>query len=300
MRAVAIQHPARHYILYLLSRRQYQVRDIIIHLIGENFPMPQMEHDLESLHRQIQKVQDGLRFPVNYDPTNLKHRPTVEFLRDHRIYDMWARGSDIMCAFDILDTPSLRREVEVMLLGPLRYIDIAKRIQELHNFEMAHMNVATIRAYMHYFWDPEGMPHTKWQDFLDSINHDYVVAYKAPRSSVGAALSIYLATRGGAGVPKEQLMFRHVRDTCFAEFLKISSLRYPGVQKATSMQGLVQSLIASQEQVDMRRGGSSEVLEELRRLETTYDQRPLTQAAELPLHYIPADVEANLKKEGAS
>lgn len=302
MTAVAIEHPARHYILYLLSRRQYQVRDIFIRLMEQNFAMPEMEHEVLSLHRQIEKVRDELIFPPGYDPTDLSHRGTAEFLRKHRIYDMWAMGPDIVSALDVLDTPSLRREVEIMLLGPLRYGDIAKRLLEFHGFELSQMNMSTIRAYAHYFWDIEGMPHTRWHDFLDNIKTgaDYLVAYKAPRSQVGAALSIYLATRGGVGTPKEQIMFRHVRDNCFAEFLKVSSLRFPGMQKSASMQGLVSALIQAQEQVDMRRGGSSEVLEELRRLESRFDDRPLTSAAELPLHYVPANIEEAKDKEGAS
>lgn len=304
MKPVAIEHPARHYILYLLSRRQYRVREILVQLIQQNFPMPVMEHELQGLYRQIQSVQDSLDFPPSYNPTNLSDRPTAQWLQRHRIYDMWAMSPDMVSALDVLDSPSLRREVEIMLLGPLRYPDIAKRLADLHGYDVGMMNAATIRNYTHYFWDIEALTAQRWPEFLRDMQSgdDYLAVYKSPRSQVGAALSLYIATRGGSGVPKEQIMFRHVRDCLFAEFIKVSATRYPGMEKSAAMSSLVSSLVQSQEQVDMRRGGSSEMLDELRRMENRYDERKLTSVEELPLHYIPADVERALdkEKEGAS
>ena len=93
-------------------------------------------------------------------------------------------------------------------------------------------------------------------------------------------------------------MFRYIRDCCFMEFIKVTSARAPGMGKSNAMSGLVSSLIAAQEQVDMRRGGSAELLDELRRMETRYDERRLTAAAELPLHSLPAELER--EKENAS
>lgn len=297
-----IDHPARHYILYLLSRRQYRVREIVVQLIQEGFPMPGPEHEFLALQRQIQVVQSELRFPPNYSPRDPSHRPTAEWLQKHRIYDMWMMGPDIVTSLDVLDTPSLRREVEIMLLGPLNYIDIAKRLATLHSAEAGSMTAATIRNYAHYFWDVEALTPQKWPDFLYNMpsGDDYIAVYTSPRSTVGAALSLYVATRGASGIPKEQIMFRHARDSCFMEFLKVSSMRHPGMNKATAMQSLVTSLIQTQEQVDMRRGGSSELLDELRRMETRFDPNKLTSVEELPLHFIPADVERNMDKEGAS
>ena len=93
-------------------------------------------------------------------------------------------------------------------------------------------------------------------------------------------------------------MFRYVRDCCFMEFIKVAATKYPGMGKSTAMQQLVASLISAQEQVDMRRGGSAELLDELRRMETRYDSRRLTTAEELPLHSLPAA--AGREKENAS
>lgn len=299
---IDIEHPARFYILYLLSRRQYRVQDILIELLRQNFPIPREEYEYATFQRQILAAQQQLQFPAGYNPRKRDHAATAAWLQHHRIFDMWAMGPDIVSACDILDQPSLRREVEIMLLGPLRYGDIAKRIAALHGFDPAVMNAAVIRNYSHYFWNMEALSMQKWPSLLYGMPSadDYVAVLAAPRSQVGAALSVYVATRGGSGIPKETVMFRHVRDSCFMEFIKVTATRYPGMQKSTAMQGLVSSLIQAQEQVDMRRGGSAELLDELRRMETRFDERKLTSAEELPLYSLPADVEADLEKENAS
>lgn len=300
MSYLSLEHPARYYIFYLLSRRQYRFREIIANLIRQNIPLPQDERGFNDLLVDIQTAQREMVFPAQYNPRDLSHIPTAKWLKKHRIYDFWAGEPEVTYAVDILDQPSLRRELEVMLLGPLRFADIAERLVELHGLDRRVMNVATVRYYSHYFWNLDALSMQKWPKLLASIpnSEDYYAVFSAPRSQVGAAMSVYIATRGGAGIPKEQVMFRYVRDCCFMEFIKVASTRSPGMGKSNAMQGLVNSLIAAQEQVDMRRGGSAELLDELRRMETRYDERRLTSAEELPLHSLPAELER--EKENAS
>jgi hypothetical protein len=224
----------------------------------------------------------------------------MTWLREHRIYDIWADEPEVICAIDLLDQPSIRRELEIMLLGPLQYSDIATRLVDLHGLDPSVMNTGTVRYYAHYFWNVDTVSAQKWPKVIASIpaSEDYNAVFSAPRSQVGAAMSVYIATRGGSGIPREQVMFRYVRDCCFMEFIKVASTRSPGMSKSTAMQNLVTSLIAAQEQVDMRRGGSAELLDELRRMEQRYDDRRLTAAAELPLHHLPSELER--EKENAS
>lgn len=293
-----LEHPARYYIIFLLSRRQYTWGQVITQLLKQNMPVPSDEHLYEQFAQELRAAQQSLNFPPEYNPHNLKHRPTAEWLREHRIYDLWAGGPEVTHAIDILDQPSLRRELEIMLMGPLRYADIASRLVDLHGLDRHVMNVGTVRHYAHYFWNVEAVPAKKWPVWLSGMpaSEDYGAVFAAPRSQVGAALSLYVATRGGAGIPKEQVMFRYVRDCCFMEFIKVAATKAPGMGKSNAMQGLVTSLIAAQEQVDMRRGGSAELLDELRRMEQRFDDRRLTSAEELPLHRLVAENE----KENAS
>ncbi len=299
MNYLRLEHPARYYIFFLFAQRRYKAKDVLSQLIRQNIPMPRDQKEFDAFAESLTKVQAEMRFPAGFTLANLNHIPTAEWLRKHRIYDMAAYEPNVIYAIDLLDQPSLRRELEIMLLGPLDYADIAKRLVTLHGLDPVVMNRATVRYYAHYFWNVEALSMQRWPALLQSMpfSEDYFSVFMAPKSQVGAAMSVYVATRGGGGIPKEQTMFRYVRDTCFMEFIKVAATRYPGMQKSMAMQGLVNSLISAQEQVDMRRGGSAELLDEIRRMETKFDEKRLTQADELPLYSLAAD---NKEKEDAS
>jgi hypothetical protein len=289
-----LEHPARYYVYYLFSQRRYRTHEIIAMLRRQNMPVPAEEAKYAIFEDTLKRLQSALVFPPNFDPTRYNaHAPTAEWLRKYRIYDMWAREPNVTYAFDILDIPSVRRSLEIMLLGPLSLPDIARRLSAVHGIDPSILNVGTVRYYAHYFWNMECVPLPKQPEILRQMqgvdNEDYFAAYNSPRSQVGASMSLYIATRGGSGVPKEAEMFKYMRDCSFMEFIKTVATRYPGMNKATAMQALLSSVIAAQEQVDMRRGGSAELMDHLRRLETRYDERSLTTAADLPLHTLAED-----------
>lgn len=288
-----IEHPARYYIYYLFSQRRYRAHEVVAFLRRQNMPVPQEEGLLQIFIETLAKVQAELVFPPNFDPTRCKtHEPTAQWLREHRIYDMWAGEPNVMFAFDILDMPAIRRSLEIMLLGPLALPAIARRLADVHGLDPDVLNVGTVRYFAHYFWNMECVSAIKQPVILRQMqgdSEDYFAVYNAPRSQIGASMSLYIATRGGSGVPKEAEMFKYMRDCSFMEFIKTAATRYPGMGKATAMQALMTCVISTQEQVDMRRGGSAELLDHMRRLQTRYDERKLTTVSDLPLHLLAED-----------
>lgn len=300
MNYLRIEHPARYYILWLFAQRRYRATDVLSQLIRQGMPVPRDTKEFDAFKEELERCQREMAFPPGFDPGNLGHIPTAEWMRKHRVYDIAVREPHVMFAVDVLDQPSIRREMEIMLLGPLTFPDIAKRLCQHHGLDHQVMNGATVKYYSHYFWNVEALSMQKWPALLQTMpfSEDYFSVYLAPKSQIGAAMSVYIATRGGSGVPKEATMFRYMRDTCFMEFIKVSSQRFPGMQKTVAMQGLVNAMISAQEQVDMRRGGSAELLDELRRLETRFDEKKLTVAEELPLYSLA--VENKKEKENAS
>lgn len=300
MNYLRLEHPARYYIFFLFAQRRYKANDVLAQLIRQNMPVPRDKKELDAFIESLEQTHKEMIFPAGFSPTNMKHVASAMWMREHRIYDMAAREPHVTYAIDILDQPSIRRELEIMLLGPLAFEDIARRLVLLHGLDSEVMNVATVRYYAHYFWNIETVSMQRWPALLNSIpeSQDYYAVFQAPKSQVGAAMSVFVATKGGSGVPKEQVMFRYARDTLFMEFIKVSATRFPGMQKSMSMQALVNSLIATQEQVDMRRGGSAELIDEMRRLETRFDDKKMTHAEELPLYTLAA--ENKKEKENAS
>jgi len=288
-----IEHQARYYILFLISQQRYTHSEILGLLVQQNIPVPTDDKEFEALRKEIIQAQRGLVPPPRYSPHNLSHVPTASWLRELKVYDWWAHESAVYFAVDVLDQPSLRREMEILLLGPLRYGEIATRLRTLHELPEEAMNLSVVRYFAHYFWNVEALPAHRWKTLLAELpggGEDYRSVREAPRSSVGAAMSLFIATQGGSGVPKESIIFRYIRDACFMEFIKLTTAQIPGVAKSNAMSSLVSSLVAAQDQVDMRRGGSAELMDELGRLTARYDNRPLTMAAELPLHILPEDI----------
>lgn len=288
-----IEHQARYYILYLISQQRYTHTEILGLLVQQNIPVPLDTEKFEALRKDIMMAQRGLVPPPRYSPHNLSHAPTACWLRELRVYDWWAHEHAVYAALDVLDQPSLRRQMEILLLGPLRYGEIATRLRDLHDLPEEAMNLSVVRYFAHYFWNVEAMPAHRWHTMLAELpggGEDYRSVHEAPRSSVGAAMSLFIATQGGSGVPKESIIFRYIRDACFMEFIKLTTAQIPGVAKSNAMSSLVSSLVAAQDQVDMRRGGSAELMDELGRIAARYDNRALTMAAELPLHILPEDV----------
>jgi hypothetical protein len=180
--------------------------------------------------------------------------------------------------------------LQVMLLGPLGYVAISRRLADKFKLSPSAMNPQIIRAFSHYFWNYDTINKAEWEHLLREWmlgdTWDMHVALRAPRSTVGAAMVLNAVDQGGSESLKEVIMYRYLRDTNFMEMVKSSIGMATGVGKAQAMMFHTQAMIQGQEQLDMRRGGSAELLEELRRIEATYDPRRLTTVQELPLHQL--------------
>jgi hypothetical protein len=119
------------------------------------------------------------------------------------------------------------------------------------------------------------------QEWMGGYISDYRTSLLAPRTPTGAALSGWVAD-GGLEPLRDVHRFRAIRDTSFLHFMSCAVNHRPGQSTADSMLKYFMVITQAQEHIDMRQGGSAEVLEELRRLEPVYDESPMTTALELP------------------
>lgn len=319
-----LRHPARYYIYYLFSKRTVDSNTIVQTLDDLDLLVPPKDHpDWKEDHKlfvaEIKAAQLALSttFPANYNPHDLKHKPTVEFLRRHQILDMWSRDKFVAGASEILIDPHLRRMVEVMLLGPLDATSIAKRVRDRFELDEVQMNARVIQSYAHYYWDHRAMNREQWKYVLNwraaknqkRISNgektflvggedvtDLQLALGAPRTSAGAALTIYAAT-GSSESLKESTMFRTLRDFSLIEFMKTYiTMQRSGIQKAQAMQQLMSQIVSAQEQLDMRRGASAELMEEFQKIETDYDRGKLATVHQLPVSRV---IDAEIVKDTA-
>lgn len=321
-----LKHPARHYIYYLFSKRSYDAATILAVLEDLDLPVPPENHpdwrtDRELFREEIKQAQRNFSqsFPKGYNPHDLKHKPTADFLRKHRIYDLWANDSFVAKATDLLLSPHMRRMAEIMLLGPLDTPGIARRIRDQFGLTDAEVNGRVVQCFAHYYWNYDILSRDEWafvlqwraaqrqkritngdKVFLVGGNDvtDYTFALNLPRNAMGIAMTVFAAT-GQAEALKESVMFRSLRDTALLEFMKAAiTIPRSGIGKSQAMQLLMSQVVSAQEQLDMRRGASAELMDELHKIETDYDRGKLATVHQLPVvrHNV---IEADIVKEQA-
>jgi hypothetical protein len=239
---------------------------------------------------ELRMAQQQLTFPPGYNPLDKDHAPTQQFLQRLGIQDFWKQDASTMAAFEYLREPHMCRMLQTMLLGPLGFVAISRRLASKFQLPPSAMNPQIVRAFSHYFWNYDNLNKPEWEhllwDWIPGDTWDLHMALRAPRSTVGAAMVLHTVDQGGSDSLKEVLMYRFLRDVNFMEIVKSAIGMPTGVGKAQAMMFHTQAMIQGQEQLDMRRGGSAELLEELRRIEATYDPRRLTTVQELPLHQL--------------
>lgn len=291
-----IRHPSRRYIYYLISKRSLGVVNILLTLRELGLPVPPKmvmvpklgfvdNPEYEEFEDTLHAAMSGLRFPPRYDPTVGGNALTTGFLDGLRVRSMWEGDPFVGAAGDILNEPALKRMIEVMLLGPLNYDSISRRLAHRFHLPIHVMNPRVVQAYAHYYWDFEAIDREDWdvilQEWMPGRNIDYSVSLNAPRTKYGAALSAWMAD-GGITPLKDVYAIRAMRDESFRHFMQSATIHHPGQRTSEGMRNYFQIFLQAQEAIEMRQGGTAEVLEELRRIEAEYDRTPMTTVHELP------------------
>jgi len=308
-----IKHPSRYFIQYLVSRRSEDPTSILATLEDLGLPVPKAIYEdateegvppklapgteRHALALSISRFADSVRYPVGYNPARQRnHTPTRTLLRTLRVLDLWTFNSYVALAHGILlGDPHMRRMLEVMLLGPLRHDGIAEHLRERFDMTLEEMNPTVVRYYAHYFWNYDTLNKAEWQHLLhehiDLDTADLQRALLAPRTSVGAAMVLHIADNGSLDSLREAVMYRSIRDSAYQGIMAVMNTFKPGVSQAQAMMFYMTAMGGAQEQLDLRQGGSAELLEELRRIEAQYDPTKVTTIHDLPMHQLPNETE---------
>ena len=283
------QHPSRHYIHYLWSKRGMNAEMIVQHLDELDLPLPQDLQELLRFTETMIESRKRMLIPPDFDPTaELLNKATIEFLTTWRIHDMWKQSEFVSRAVDVLFEPQIRRMIEAFLLGPIPHRAIAARVANRFGLSEKIMNVQVVKSYAHYFWDPQALSVPMWKRVIakwmppDCDNGDLLMAVSAPRGPVGAAMVLALADRGTESL-KSGIMYAAMRDYGFAAFMKHALLTArPSLSHTQAMMGAFLVVKQANEELVKERGGSADLLDELKRIQTTYDSSKVTSVQDLP------------------
>lgn len=283
-----LRHPARHFIYYLFSKRALNTEQVITHLDELRMPLPQDAKELTLFTARLIAERQKMRIPPNFDPIGERvNEETGRFMMEWKIYDIWRKDPFVGAASDILCEPLIRRMVEALLLGPLSPAAVARRVKERFGLPDNAMNVAVIKAYMHYYWDVSCMSMPEWRTAIkrwypDTDNQDFLVAAMAPRNAAGAAVVLALTDRS-ADTLTPVARYQAMLDAGFNMFMGHALLQtHPSIQRTQGAFMAFQMVKMADEELAKHRGSSAELIEEFRRIDTLYDQRKLTTVQELP------------------
>lgn len=299
---LTLRHPARHFIYYLISRQSHKIKALVEQLSELGIPLPQEGLRFQDFVKRLILIQKSMKIPGDFEPTAARpNASTMRFLNTWKIGSMWRKDVFTARAEDMLHEAPIRRSIEVMLMGPLQADHIAKRVRSRWALPEEVMNARVIRDYSHYFWNPNALHRAEWKSFFfecyppKTDNLDYAMAMNVSRSKEGAMLVLALSDRGADGLTNAEF-YHMMRNASGLAFLQHAFLEYPSVARATAMLSTITSFKMAAEELDKHRGGSAELLDELRKMEPVYDRSQVTSIYDLPIerHALPAPIDATL------
>lgn len=101
--------------------------------------------------------------PEPYLPDNKHDRKTREYLREHKIYDMWNPNRGVREAQLILRDHFLREKLEPMLLSSVSHSVIARKLRKYTSIALTSEGVST---FGHYFWNRRMLTQPQWMSYL--------------------------------------------------------------------------------------------------------------------------------------
>lgn len=168
-----MKSPAEFYIRFILSPerppthlnderqeqlRMFTVRETCKHLDGMHILYPSTHYVLNIW----EEMETG--WPQPYNPENPFHRPSREFLKTHRIYDLWHPTRAVKQALLVAQDISLRERLEPLMLSSMKPEAIVRR---LHSFAAMHLTVECLSCYKHYFWNRDLLSQDQWVSLLE-------------------------------------------------------------------------------------------------------------------------------------
>lgn len=101
--------------------------------------------------------------PEDFDPLDTTHRPSMRYLRNLGIYEIFRNSPEMQEAWNILSMPDQRLVVEQMILSRLDIKVTCQRINKQYTWFLSEEGVKTFR---HYFWNPQLLTFDDWGRFL--------------------------------------------------------------------------------------------------------------------------------------
>lgn len=256
-----MRHPAQNFIRYLIVKDPTST-DADIYKVLEDWGFLKPQDTYLGFLRQEVGVP-----PPNFDPINKLHRPSMRYLRDQQVYELFFPSPAVEEAWENLTDPNRRITIEQILLSGLDPKMAAQKINQKHNW---HLTEDGIKAHGHFFWNVKLLSFEQWGRFLyerHSLYDTYMSLLRAPPQ-----LAMYHLRMEQTLDSKK--MIKTVQDIAFHTYVEVSQL--PGVRtdKIKSMSMLSKTITDCHASLSTSDMALSSVLKEFERFRMTHAQLP--------------------------
>ena len=169
-----MKHPAEFFLKFLVIRNPAITDAQLLKTLDDwGFLSPQ-DHYLGFLRNEVPAR------PPQFDPSNRVHRPSMQFLRDQQVYEMFYPSPALEEAWENLSSPDRRMAVEQILLARLDPKMAAQKINKKHGW---HLTEDGIKTHGHFFWNVKLLTFDQWGRYLydrSSMYDRYMSLLQAP------------------------------------------------------------------------------------------------------------------------
>lgn len=211
-------------------------------------------------HQYISFLRDNMKFPINYDPKNQHHAPSVDFLYREGIYETWYPTSSTLDAIKLASAPEARESVITLLSTPMQLDKIVTSLVDLFCIETT---VRTLQELRHYFWNTDLVSKGEMNFLLKeykagSILHTAANLYQ---DKLGPMTLLWKLGRLPAKLAREDVI-RSIRDIAFFNALEVDRTIAQGEKKAAAFKAYCDTTLRTQVMLDEVETQDEQVLDE--------------------------------------
>ena len=156
-----MSHPSIYYVRFLLVTGRSSGSDTIasVNSTLEDLELPVFTE------KDFSRAKATFAIPDKLMLSNYSHEPTAKFMRDSKIYSMWNPSDGDLEIFELLQLVRPRETAQILLMGGMKFADIAERVTVKHNLSKK-ISERTIELLHHYFWNTTYTSATEWHKYL--------------------------------------------------------------------------------------------------------------------------------------
>jgi hypothetical protein len=263
------RHPSERFILFLLTQEDPDEchSDVVLAQLDACKLPPVEEAHVDALRFELLRV-----VPTPFMPRNRRHQKSMDFLRQFGVYDLHHPNPGVEEAASILADYSVRRRVEIGLLGRVSHSLIAKEIGEQQGVDLTEEGVG---AYEHFFWDVSTMSLEEWAAIIDQQPIAALIR-DSQLSALQCGGKVALSKMGLAPSVDPQEMIQDMLRRVYLNFVEVDKVVPLHKDKVTMLTGLASMGIALYKQATTSEHALRRLLRDFERMkmETNDENTP--------------------------